>query len=96
MTVDDLNAVVRRRVMERGAGVLVDEAEELLPPRVIHTREEFFAERRQLLRANCANGFRDRLAPGFRDFLHVYSVEWHDVGLVWRFFADQGLRLAAR
>src|SRR5882724_6338863 len=87
--VDDLNAIVRRRVIERGAGVLGDEAEELLPPRVIHTREEFFAERLQLLRANCANGFVDGFAPGFRDFLHVYSVEWHDVVLFWLFRADR-------
>ena len=80
---------MRRRVIERGAGVLGDEAEELLPPRVIHTREEFFAERLQLLRANCANGFVDGFAPGFRDFLHVYSVEWHDVVLFWLFRADR-------
>src|SRR5437762_6518249 len=82
VAVDDLNAVVRRRMMERGARVLGDEAEELFPPRVIHKREEFFAERLQLLRADGAYGFRDRLAPGFRDFLHVYGFEWHDAGLV--------------
>jgi hypothetical protein len=86
VAIDDLNAIVRRRVMERGAGVLVDEGEELLPPRVIHTREEFFAERLQLLPANCANGFGDGFAPGFRDFLDVYGVEWHDVGLFGVFF----------
>ena len=79
VTVDDLNVVVRRRVMKCGAGVRGDEVEELFPPRVIHKREELFAERFQFLDADCANGFRNRLAPGFRDFLHVYCVEWHNV-----------------
>jgi len=81
VAIDDLNVVMGRRVMERGARVVGDEAEELFPPWVIHKREELFAKRLQLLDAKGANGFRDRLAPGFRDFLHVYSFEWHDVGL---------------
>jgi hypothetical protein len=63
VTVDDLNAVVRRRVMERGARVLGDEAEELFPPRVIRKREELFAERLQLFGADCANGCGNWLAP---------------------------------
>ena len=69
VAVDDLNAVVRRRVMEGSAGVLGDEGEELLPPRVIHMREKFFAERFQLFDADCTNGPGNGFAPGFRDFL---------------------------
>ena len=72
--------------MERGAGILGDKAEEFLPPRVIYTRKEFFAERLQLLGADCANGSGNGSPPGFRDFLHVYSVEWHNVGLFGVFF----------
>jgi hypothetical protein len=56
VTVDDLNVVVRRRVVERSAGVFGDEAEEFFPPWVIHKREESFAERLQLFDADCANG----------------------------------------
>ena len=48
---------MRRRVMEGGAGVLRDEAEEFFPPWVIDKREELFAERLQFLDADCANGF---------------------------------------
>src|SRR3981189_3452628 len=54
--IDDLSMVVGRRVVELCAAVVSDEAEDLSPPRVIDKREESFAERLQLFRANCANG----------------------------------------
>jgi len=69
VAVDDLNAVVRRRVMEGSAGVVGEEGEEPFPPRVIEMREESFAERLQLFDADCANGSDNGFAPGFRDFL---------------------------
>jgi hypothetical protein len=77
--VDDLNVIVRRRVMERGTGVLGDEAEELFPPRVIDKREDSLAYRLQFLNADSANASGNGFAPGFGDFLHVYGIEWHNV-----------------
>src|SRR4051794_18794513 len=47
--VKDVDVVVRDCVMEGGAGVLPDEAEEGLAPRVIEEWEEFIAERIQLV-----------------------------------------------
>ena len=42
--VNNIDAVARDRVMEGGAGVLSDESEERLPPRMIGVRKELLAE----------------------------------------------------
>lgn len=43
--VKNLDPVVRGGVMERGAGVRLEELEIVLAPRVVHEGEEFFPER---------------------------------------------------
>jgi hypothetical protein len=68
-------------VVERGPRILGDEIKELFPPWILDKWEESFPELLQLLDTDCANGSCNGFAPGFRDFLHVYCVEWHDVGL---------------
>src|SRR5438552_18789335 len=66
--VNNIHAVARDRVMKCGAGVLGDEPEESLPPRVLGVTEHLSAKFLKFFNADPTNRFGERFATLFAEF----------------------------
>jgi len=77
--VNQIHSIARDRVMERGAGVLFDEFEERVPPRIFGEMENFIADFFELVGADGPNRFRDRFAAFFVQVLEIKCFKWHNV-----------------
>src|SRR5436190_12023559 len=53
--VNDVDAVAHNCVMKSGAGILSNEAEELLAPRIVWVPKDFVSERLEFFDGHCAN-----------------------------------------
>ena len=53
--VNDVDAVAHNCVMKSGAGILSNEAEELLAPRIVCVTKDFVSERLEFFDGHCAN-----------------------------------------
>ena len=75
--VNDMDAVVRHCVVERGARIFGDESEESVPPGILGVRKDLFADLLELFNAGCSNGFRDGFATLFVKALKIEFFKWH-------------------
>src|SRR5438876_6118839 len=75
--VNNVDAVAHDCVMKSGAGILSNEGEELLPPRIICVTKDLVSERLQFFDADRPDRVCNRFAPLFIQVLKIKFFEWH-------------------
>src|SRR5204863_5463342 len=61
--VNKIDTIAHHGVVECGAGILGNDPEKRLSPRIIRKMKDLFTERVQFFHADVSNGFRDVFAP---------------------------------
>lgn len=79
--VKSIDPVAGNRVMEGGSGVLGDESEERLPPRIIDMPEELFPKLLEFFNADDRNGLGNGFAAVFVEPFRIEFLEGHIISV---------------